>query len=96
MSLRIITQQKSERERERERGAVSNHFPWDEVDTEVQNYIFPRFGAERQRQLQQKRPRLDVQSSPTKKFDDVFITTRSIAFERYNFIGHKQRDFRTI
>ena len=52
-------------------------------------------GAEGQRQIQQKRPSLQLHTVTTQEFmtvlEDIFVTTRIIAFERYNFICRKQR-----
>ena len=79
----------------REKGVLCNSFRWDEADAKVRSYIFLCVGAEGQRQLQQKRPNLELHTVSTQEMmttlEDIFITTRIIAFERYNFICRKQK-----
>ena len=52
-------------------------------------------GAEGQRQIQQKRPNLQLHTVTTQELmtvlEEIFVTTRIIAFERYNFICRKQK-----
>ena len=58
------------------------------------------YGIEGQRQVQQKRPGLNTQTTTTiqlrQVLEDIFITHRIIAFERYNFICRKQRKNETL
>ena len=76
----------------RERGVLCNSFRWDEADAKVRSYhyLFFCLGAKGQRQIQQKRPNMQVHTVSTQQFmtvlEDIFVTTRIIAFERYNFI----------
>ena len=55
---------------------------------------------ERQRQVQQKRPGLNIQTTTKRQLkqvlEDFFITHRIIAFERYKFICRKQRKNETL
>ena len=44
----------------REKGVLCNSFRWDEADAKVGSYLFLCLGAEGQRQLQQKRPSLEL------------------------------------
>ena len=75
----------------REKGVLCNSFRWDEADAKVRSYI----GAEGQRQIQQKRPNLKLPLVSTQELmtilEDIFVTTRIIAFERYNFVCRKQK-----
>ena len=87
----------------REKGVLCNSFRWNEAEAKVRSYIFLCLGAEGQRQIQQKRPNLELHTVSTQELmttlEDIFVTTRNIAFERYNFICRKQkkeREFRTI
>ena len=45
--------------------------------------------------MQQKNPSLDIQAASTRELmtilEGIFITTRIIAFEKYNFICRKQK-----
>ena len=75
----------------RERGVLCNSFRWDEADAKVRSYLFLGLGAEGQRQIQQKRPNMQLHTVSTQEFmtvlKDIFVMTRIIiAFERYNFI----------
>ena len=86
-----------------EKGVLCNSFRWDEADAKVRSYLFLCLGAKGQRQIQQKRPNLELHTVSTQELmttlEDIFVTTRIIAFERYNFICRKQkknREFRTI
>ena len=58
-------------------------------------YLFLCLGAGGQRQIQQKRPTLQLHAVTTQEFmtvlQDIFVTTRIIVFERYNFICRKQK-----
>ena len=79
----------------REKGVLCNSFRWDEADAKVRSYLFLCLGAEEQRQVQQKLPNLQLQTVTTQELmtvlEDIFVTTRIIAFERYNFICRKQK-----
>ena len=79
----------------REKGVLYNSFRWDKADAKVRSYIFLCLGAEGQRQIQQKRPNLELHNVSTQELmttlEDIFVTTRIIAFERYNFICRKQK-----
>ena len=79
----------------RGREVLRNSFRWDEADAEVRSYLFLSLGAEGQRQTQQKRPNMNLHTVSTQQLmtvlEDIFITTRIIAFERYNFICRKQK-----
>ena len=79
----------------RERGVLCNSFSWDEADAKVRSYLFLCLGAEGQRQIQQKRPKMQLHTVSTQQLmtvlEDIFVTTRIIAFERYNFICRKQK-----
>ena len=79
----------------RERGVLCNSFRWDEEDAKVRSYLFLCLGAEGQRQIKQKRPNMQLLTVSTQQFmtvlEDVFVTTRIIAFERYDFIYRKQK-----
>ena len=79
----------------REKGVLCNSFRWVEADTKLRSYMFLCFGVEGQRQVQQKRPGLDLHMVTTRNLittlEDIFLTTRILAFERYNFICRKQR-----
>ena len=61
----------------------------------MRSYIFLCLGAEGQRQIQQKRPNLELHNVSTQELittlEDIFVTPRVIAFERYNFIFRKQK-----
>ena len=58
-------------------------------------YIFLCLGAEIQRQVQQKQTGLDLHTVTTRDLittlEDIIVTTRSVAFEKYNFICRKQK-----
>ena len=79
----------------REKGVLCNSIRWDEADAKVRSYIFLCLGAEGQRQVQQKRPNLELHTISTQELmttlEDIFVTTKIIAFERYNFICRKQK-----
>ena len=79
----------------RENGVLCNSFRWDEADAKVRSYIFLRLEAEGQRQLQEKRPGLVLHTVTTRELitilEDIFVTNRIVAFERYNFIYRKQK-----
>ena len=78
-----------------EKGVLCTSFRWDEANAKVRSYLFLCLGAEGQRQIQQKRPNLQLHTVTTQGFlttlEDIFITTRIIAFKRYNFICRKQK-----
>ena len=48
-----------------ERGPICNNFPWEKADTKVRNYIFLGLGTDGQKQLQQKRPGLELHTIST-------------------------------
>ena len=79
----------------REKGVLFNSFRWVEADAKVRSYLFLRLGAEGQLQVQQKRPNMQLLTVSTQQLmtvlEDIFVTTRIIAFERYNFICRKQK-----
>ena len=78
----------------REKNVLCNSFRWDEADAKVRSYTFICLGAEGQRQIQQKRPNLELHTVSQELMTtlaDIFVTTRIIAFERYNFICPKQK-----
>ena len=79
----------------RGKGVLCNSFRWDEADAKVRSYKFLCLGAEGQRQIQQKRPNLELHYVSIQELmttlEDVFVTTRIIAIERYNFICRKQK-----
>ena len=60
----------------------------------MRSYLFLCLGAEGQKQLQQERPNLELNNVTTQELmttlEDIFVSTRIIAFERYNFICRKQ------
>ena len=62
----------------RENGVLGNSVPWDEADAKVRSYLFLCLDTEGQRQVQQKRSGLKIQSSRTKALmrvlEDIFIT----------------------
>ena len=76
-------------------GVMCNSVIWDEADARVRSYLFLCLGMERQKQIQQKRPGLDIQTTTTREskrvLEDIFITQRIIAYKRYSFICRKQR-----
>ena len=79
----------------RDKGVLCNSFRWDEGDAKVRSNIFLCLGAEGQRQIQQKRHNLELHNVSTQELmttlEDSFVTTRILAFERYNFICRKQK-----
>ena len=79
----------------REKGVPCNSFRWDEADAKVRSYLFLCLGAEGQRQVQQQRPNMQLHTVSTQQFmtalEDIFVTRRIIAFERYNLICRKQK-----
>ena len=74
---------------------MCNSVNWDEADARVRCYLFLCLGMEAQRQLQQKRPGLNTQTTTTRQLrqvvEEIFITRRIITFEGYHFICRKQR-----
>ena len=72
-----------------------NSFRWDEADAKVRNYIFLCLGAEGQRQTQQKQTGFVLHAMTTRELittlEDIFVTTRIVTYERYNFICRKQK-----
>ena len=79
----------------RKKGVQCNYFCWDQADAKVRSYLFLCLGAEGQRKVQQKKPKSDLHTVTTKDFmtvlEDIFVTSRIVAFERYNFICRKQQ-----
>ena len=58
------------------------------------SYLFLYLEAKGQPQVQQKRPSFDLIAVTTKDLttlEEIFVTTRIVAFERYNFICTKQK-----
>ena len=84
----------------RERGVLCNSFRWDEADAKVRSYLFLCLGAEGQHQIQQKRPNMQLHTVSTQQFmtvlEEIFVMTRIIAFERYNFICRKQKETESL
>ena len=84
----------------RDKGVMCNSVNWDEADARERSYLFLCLGMEGQRQVQQKRPGLNIQTTMTRQLiqvlEEIFITHRIIAFERYNFICRKQRKNETL
>ena len=79
----------------RDKCVMCNSVNWNEADARVRSNLFLCLGREGQRQVQQKRPGLNIPTTTTRQLkqvlEDIFITHRIIAFERYNFICRKQR-----
>ena len=79
----------------REKGVLCNSFRWDEADAKVRSYLYLCLGAEEQRQIHQKRPSLELHTDTTQELmtilEDIFVTIRIVAFERFNFICRKQK-----
>ena len=79
----------------REKGVLCNSCRWDEADARVRSYLFLCLGAEGQRQVQQKRPSLVLHNVTTQEFmttlEDIFVTNRFVAFERYNLSAVNKR-----
>ena len=61
----------------------------------MRSYLFLRLGAEGQKQIQQKRPKLELHKTTTQELmttlEDIFLTTRIILFEKNHFNFRKQR-----
>ena len=76
----------------RDKGVMCNSVIWDEEDVRVRSYLFLCLGMEAQRQVQQKRAGLNIQTTReiNQVLEDIFITQGIIAFESYNFICRKQ------
>ena len=79
----------------REKGVLCSSIRWDEADAKIRSYLFLCLGAEGQRQIQQKRPNLQLHTVSTQQFmtvlEDIFVMTLIRAFERYNFICQQQK-----
>ena len=77
-----------------EKGVISNSFTRDGADAKVGSYFLLCLGTEGHRQVQQKRPGLDIQATTTKYLmrvlEDVFLTKKIITFKKSNFICSKQ------
>ena len=87
----------------REKGVMCSSVVWDEADARVRSCLFICLSTEGQIQVQQKRSRLNIQTTTIRVLEqvlqDIFITQRVIAFERYIFICRKKkkkRNTRTI
>ena len=84
----------------RNKGVMCNSVNRDEADARMRSYLFLCLGMEGQRQVQQKRPGLNLQKTTTRQlkqvWEGIFITHRVIAFDRYNFICRKQRKNETL
>ena len=84
----------------REKVVLFNSFRWDEADAKLRSYIFLCLGAEGQSQIQQKRPGLVLHTVKTSEIiptlKDIFVTTRIVAFERYNFICRKKEKIESL
>ena len=84
----------------REKGDLHNSFRWDEADAKFRSYIFLCLGAEGQRQVEQKRPGLDFYTVTTRDLiitlEDIFVTIRIVVFERYSFVGRKQKKIENL
>ena len=74
---------------------MCNSVFWDEADARVRSFFFLCLGTEGQRQVQQKRPWLNIQTTTIRALEqvlsDTFITQKVIAFERYNFICREKK-----
>ena len=70
----------------REKGVLFISFRWDEADAKMRSYLILCLGAEGQRQIQQKRPNLELHNVTTQELmttlEDIFLTTRIIAFAK--------------
>ena len=79
----------------REKGVLCNSYMWDEADAKLRSYLFLCLGAEGQRQVQQKRPSLEMRNVTSQELmttlEDIFNTNRIVAFVRYNFICREQK-----
>ena len=84
----------------REKGVLCNSLRWDEADAKVRSYIFLHLGAEGQKQRQQIRPNLELHNVCTQELmttlEDIFVTTRIFAFERYNLICRKHKKIESL
>ena len=74
---------------------LCNSFRWDKPDAKVRIFLFQCFRAEGQRQIQQKRTCLELNTVTTQELrttlEDVFLTKIIVAFENYNFICRIQK-----
>ena len=84
----------------REKTVLCNSYRWDEADARVHSYLFLCLGAKGQRQVQQKIPSLVLHNVTTQEIlttlEDIFVTNRIVAFERYIFICRKQKKSESI
>ena len=67
---------------------MCNSVTWDEVDAGVRSYLFLCLGMKGQKQVQLKRPGLNIQTTKTTReikqvLEDIFITQRIIAILFY-------------
>ena len=81
--------------RAREKEVLCNSFRWDEADAKERSCLFLCLRAEGQRQIQQNKPNSELHNVTTQelmtKLEDIFVKTRIIALERYNFICRKRK-----
>ena len=81
--------------KDREKRVLCNSSRWDEADMKIRHYLFLCLGAEGQRQVQQKRPSLELHNVTTQELmttlENIFVTNRIVAFEGYNFTCRKQK-----
>ena len=73
---------------------LCNSFEWEDVDAKIRSYLFLCLGSEEQRQVQLKKPGLDLQAEAMKELMtvlEVFLFTQKIALESINFIFRKQK-----
>ena len=79
---------------------LCNSYRWDEAEAKVRTYLFLSLGADGQRQVQQKRPSLELHNVTTQELmttlEYIFVTNRIVAFERYNFICRKQKKLESL
>ena len=84
----------------RDKGVMCSSVIWDEADAKVRSYLFLYLGMEGQRQVQQKRPGLHLQTTTTRQIkqilEEIFISHRVIALERYSFNCRKQQNNETL
>ena len=70
----------------REKGVLCNSYRWDEADAKACSYLFL---------CQQKRPSLELHNVTrqelVKTLEEIFVTNRIVAFQKYKFICRKQK-----
>ena len=87
---------KNREQKARKKGVLCNSFSWDEVDAKVRSNFFPCVSSEGQRQTipteeTKPRPAYCHHERLYDVLEVVFVTTRILAFERYNFICKQQK-----